>query len=119
MAKSRTQINEAMRKKTNSLLVEAIFLAKKNRLDELASAISVPTRLQATVNVGKLNETKGDSAIIPGKVLSNGEVNKKIKVYALNFSDTACEKLKKAGCEAIKILDALRKGEKIRGEIIR
>ena len=108
-----------MKKKTNALLAEAIFLAKKNKLDELASAIAVPTRMQAAVNLDKLNNVKSEIIIVAGKVLSSGDIKKKVKVYALAFSERAEEKLKKAGCETVKILDALRKGEKIKGEIIK
>ena len=110
-----------MKKKTNSILVETIFLAKKIN-PELASAVSVPTRKQAKVNIGRLNECKESIAIIPGKVLSSGEINKKIKVYALGFSEVAKEKLKKADCDFKTILNALKelkKGEKLKGEILK
>lgn len=115
---SKTKINERMKKKTNPALAEAIFIAKKINA-EIAAAIAVPTRQQAKVNVGRLNEVKGDVAIVAGKVLSSGEINKKLKVYALGFSEKAEEKLKKAGCDCKKIIDALKKGEKLKGEIIR
>lgn len=110
-----------MRKKTNSALAEAIFLAKKTGNIAIARAIAIPTKMQASVNIGKLNEVKSDLAIIPGKVLSDGEISKKLKVYALGFSGAAEAKLKKAGCETKTILEALKslkKGEKIKGDII-
>jgi large subunit ribosomal protein L18e len=117
---SKTKISQRMRKKTNTALAEAIFLAKKSGNLELAKALSVPTRKQAAVNVGKLNDVKKDSIIIPGKVLSSGNLKsgKKIKIYAINFSEKAEEKLKKAGCTCELIFNSLKKGEKINGEII-
>lgn len=118
---SKTQVNKRMKKKTNSILVQTIFIAKKIN-PEIASAISVSTRKQARVNVGRLNECKEAAAIIPGKVLSSGEIKKKIRVYALGFSEVAKEKLKKAGCEFKTILEALKevkKGEKLKGEILK
>jgi large subunit ribosomal protein L18e len=115
---SKTKITERLKRKTNSSLAEAIFLAKKNGMIELASALSVPSRKQAAVNLGRLNKIKGDTAIIPGKLLSLGEIDKKLKVYALKFSEKGKEKLKKAGCECKTILEALKKGEKLKGEII-
>ena len=120
---SKTQINERMKKKTNSYLVETIFLAKKNNL-ELASALSVPSRQQAAVNLTEINGSKSEIVLIPGKVLSGGEIESKksLKVYALGFSEKAIEKLKKAGCETKTILEALKnlkKGEKLKGEILK
>lgn len=118
MVVSKTKVNERMNNKTNIVLAETIFLAKKNNLLEIASAISVPARKLASVNLERINHSKSDVIIVPGKVLSNGEIAKKIKVYALGYSKTAKEKLKKAGCECKTILEALKKGEKIKGEII-
>lgn len=118
MTKSKTKVNVRMRNKTNSILEETIFLAKKNNLVEIASAISVPARKLAAVNLEKINHAKGDVIIVPGKVLSNGEIEKKVKVYALGFSKTAKEKLKKTGCEYKTILEAIKKDSKLKGEII-
>jgi ribosomal protein L18E len=115
---SKTKITKRLSKKTNSSLATAIFLAKKLGNLELAGAMSIPNRRQASVNVGKFNQAKSDTIIVPGKVLSLGEINKKVKVYALKFSKQAEEKLKKAGCEYKTILEALKKGEKLKGEIM-
>jgi len=119
---AKNKINDRMRKKTSSTLVETIFLAKKTNSIEVASAIAIPTRMQAKVNVGKIQESKGDTIIVPGKVLSAGDITSKKKVYALGFSETAKEKLKKAGCDFKTVLVALKelkKGEKLKGEIVR
>ncbi|MEK6885680.1 MAG: uL15 family ribosomal protein [Nanoarchaeota archaeon] len=116
---SKTTITKRIAQKTNTYLAEAIFLAKKSGNIELAGEIACPTKKQAKVNVGKLNDVKADVVIVPGKVLNNGNIHKKMKIYALAFSKTAEEKLKKAGCEYHTILAALRKGDKIKGEIIR
>ena len=107
-----------MKKKTDSELAEAIYLAKKSN-HELAAAISVPTRNQAKVNIDKIAKSGKEVLIVPGKVLSLGEIDKKVKVYALRFSAVASEKLKKAGCETKKIIDALHAGEEIKGEILK
>ena len=108
-----------MRKKTNIYLAEAIFIAKKNNLLEIASALSMSTRQQAKVSLTKINESKKDTVIIPGKVLSSGEIKKKLRVYALGFSEKAEEKLKKAGCEIKNIIDVLKQNKKVEGEIIK
>ncbi len=108
-----------MKSKTNPEVAEAIFLAKKNNLKELANALSMPSRLQAKVNINDINKAKGDTVIVPGKVLSIGEPEKKLKVYALGFSEKAIVKLKAKGCECKTILEALKENSKIKGEIIR
>ena len=118
MAISKTKINNRMRNKTNSILAEAIFLAKKNNLVDLAAALALPARKQISANLTRINLAKEDSVIVPGKVLSDGEVTKKLKVYAMAFSEKSNEKLKKAGCEAKKIIEVLKRGEKIKGELI-
>lgn len=115
---SNTKIEQRLRKKTNAVLVETILLAKKPH-PEIASALSIPARMQAKINVEALNNSKSDVVIIPGKVLSGGELSKKMKVYALGFSEKAAEKLKKAGCEYKTILEALKNGDKLKGEIIK
>lgn len=116
---SKTTITKRIGQKTNPYLAEAIILAKKSGNIELAGEIACPARKQAKINVGRLNEVKAETIIVPGKVLSSGNLHKKIKVYALAFSKTAEEKLKKAGCEYHTILNALKKGDKIKGEILR
>ncbi len=110
-----------MRKKTNPELAEAIFLAKKHNLKDIGSAISVSSKMQAKVNLEKINHAKEDSVIIPGKVLGGGEIEKgkKIKIYALGFSESAEDKLKKAGVYYEKILHALRENNKLNGKILR
>jgi ribosomal protein L18E len=118
MAISKTKVNERMRNKTNSILAETIFLAKKNNLVDVAAAISKPSRKLASVNLSKINAAKSDVVIVAGKVLSDGNLDRKIKIYALGCSQTAKEKIKKSGCEYKTILEALKKGEKIKGEIL-
>jgi len=116
---SKTQINKNMKRKTNTYLARAIYLAKKNNLLELAESISVPSRDQASVNIQKLNESKKDALIVPGKVLGTGEIERKVEVYALGFSESAKQKLKKAGCTFSTILEALESNKKIKGEIVK
>jgi large subunit ribosomal protein L18e len=108
-----------MKKKTNPVLAETILIAKKNNLVELAAAISVSARKLAAINLDKINESKAEVVIIPGKVLSGGEIKRKCKVYALGFSKLAEEKLKKAGCEAEKLSKVLKTNKKLTGEIIK
>ncbi len=96
---SKTKINNRIKKKSNNALVETINLAKKNNLLELAKKLSGPKRLFKSINLDRLNKENSNKVLVVGKVLGSGELEKKIKVVALGFSNSAKIKLKKAGCE--------------------
>lgn len=99
---SKTKIQRKAKKKTNTELVETIFLAKKNNHLKLANKLSGSTRKQLRINVGELNEIgekNENNILVPGKILGEGEIKKKITISALSFSEQARDKLKKAGCE--------------------
>jgi len=109
--KSNTKISKQTAKKKNSEIVETILLAKKHsKWREVASVLAGPRRNFKEVNLNFLNKDskEGEILIVPGKVLSLGEVNKKIKVAALNFSKKAREKLNKAGCETYSVLEEIK-----------
>ena len=108
-----------MRRKTNIYLAEAIFTAKKNNQNELASLLSASTRKQTRMNLTKINEAKKEAVIIAGKVLSSGEIKNKKTVYAISFSEKALKKLEKAGCECKNIFEELNKNKKLEGEILK
>ena len=52
--------------------------------------------------------------VIPGKVLSQGEITKK-KIIALNFSKKAKEKIEKAGGKALSILEEIKLNPEMKG----
>lgn len=120
MVKSKTLIDKQIQKKTNKELVDTVIVAKKNKAWlEVASILSGPRRKRIDMNLMKLNKDskEGDILVIPGKVLSKGEVNKRVKVVALNFSQKAKEKLLKAKCGVISILEEIKKnpeGKKVK-----
>jgi large subunit ribosomal protein L18e len=118
---SKTKIKNRTRKKTNSDLVETIALAIKKNENEIAKILSGPTRNLPAINLGQINEKAkdGETIIIPGKVLSYGNVDKKIRVVAYNFSSVALDKLKKAKCELSTIREELENNKKISGKILK
>jgi len=110
--KSKSLIEKQLHKKKNSELVKTIIAAKKNKeWISIAQILSSPRKMRINVNLEKINnETKnGETIVIIGKVLSDGEVNKKIKVVALGFSQKAKEKLLNSKCEVLSILDEIKK----------
>jgi large subunit ribosomal protein L18e len=108
MIKSKTKISKQTSSKTSKYLVETIREAMKNPAwIEVAGLLSRPKRTRINANVSELNDAK--NIVVCGKVLSEGDVANKIKVVALNFSDSAKEKLLNAGCEVISIIDEIKK----------
>ncbi|SRR3972149_646939 len=94
--KSKTKIGKQVKRKTNSELVKTIIDAKKHKSwVEIAGMISGPRRKRINLNLDKINKEarEGETLVIPGKVLSQGEIKKKVKIVALGFSENAMEKL--------------------------
>jgi len=115
---TKTKINKKMKNKTNPTVAQAIFLAKKNNMIKLATLLSRSSKRRVEINLDKIESCKKETVIVPGKVLSLGEIKTKHKVYAMAYSERAKEKLKKAGCEVKMLIDALRENKKLDGEII-
>jgi len=110
--KSKSLIKKQTKRKTSKMLVETIIATKKNKnWSKIAEILSSPRKNKININLEKIDkETKqGDVVVIPGKVLSQGDINKKIKVVALNFSEKAKDKLLKSKCEVSTILEEIKK----------
>jgi large subunit ribosomal protein L18e len=118
MAKTKTKIEKQMQRKTNSVLVETIIAAKKKKQwNKIAEILSSPRRKKIDVNLEKISEESkaGETIVVPGKVLSQGDIDKKIKVVALSFSEKAKEKLLKAKCDVSDMLDEIKKNPDAKG----
>ena len=78
-----------------------------------------PSRQRRIVNLYKINKCvkEGETIIVPGKVLSVGDLNKKVDIAALNFSSGAKEKIIEAKGKAMTIKELLQinpEGKKVR-----
>lgn len=116
--KSKTKIEKQTIKKGSSILIQTIRLAKKNEnWLEIARLLSAPRKRKIEINLDKIekNAGEGELIIVPGKVLSQGELNKKIKIVALNFSSMAMEKILKSKSEAEFLLEEIKKNPQARG----
>lgn len=110
--KTKTQIEKQLRRKTNPELVKTIIEAKKKeKWIAIAGALSSPRINKVNVNLDKINKEakEGEVIIVPGKVLSEGEISKKIKVVAFSFSEKAKEKIEKAKGETLTIMEEIKK----------
>ncbi|KXA91469.1 50S ribosomal protein L18e [candidate division MSBL1 archaeon SCGC-AAA259A05] len=99
-------------------------LRKKNKESEgdiwgeLADRLNRSNRSRAEVNIGQLNRYtgKGDSVVVPGKVLGSGRLDHPLSVTAFNFSNQAKKRIEVAEGETLSIeglLDRNPEGENI------
>jgi len=116
--KTKSKIEKQLQRKTNSKLVETIIACKKNKSWlKVAEILSGPRKNRTNLNLEELNKKVKDEKIVvvPGKILSQGDLDKKIKVVALGFSEKAEEKLKKLGLEIFTILEEIKKNPEAKG----
>lgn len=109
--KSKTKIEKQLKRKTGELAEIIIKLKKNKDWIPVASLISAPRRKRAELNLGKINNeiSEGETVVIPGKVLSQGEIEKKARIVALAFSESAMKKIKDSKSEAVFILDEIKR----------
>ncbi|MCD4666256.1 50S ribosomal protein L18e [archaeon] len=112
-----------MKRKTKHQTLELIKLIRelkkastKNKVNiwkRVASDLEKPTRIRRKVNIYKINKftKEGEAAVIPGKVLSLGELAKPLTIAAYQFSDKAKEKINQKG-KAISISELINKNPK-------
>lgn len=116
--KSKSKIEKQIRRKNNPLLVETVRLAKKNDAWlEVAGILSGSKKNRVNLNLRDIEEgsKENDCIVVSGKVLSEGNVSKKIKVVALSFSERAKEKLLKQKCEVLSIIEEIKKNPSAKG----
>lgn len=76
--------------------------------------VEVPEKRRVEVNLSKIESiTKaGDNVLVPGKVLSNGEIKHSVTISAMGFSGSALKMLKDANCKIVPLKDMV-KAEKV------
>jgi large subunit ribosomal protein L18e len=107
--------------KTNPMLITLIQELKKqaNENDvpmwnDIALRLEKPSRNWSEVNLDRISKYTGEkeTAIIPGKVLSTGDLTKKVKIAAWSFSEKSLDKIKKAGGKHMSIEELLKSNPK-------
>jgi len=107
--------------KTNPMLIGLIQELKKQASEndapiwkDIAKRLEKPSRNWPEVNLDRISKYTGEkeTALIPGKVLSNGELTKKVTIAAWSFSEKSQEKIKKAGGKHITIEELLKSNPK-------
>ncbi len=105
-------------RKTQPQLLKTISLARRQPAwRNIAGILSGPSRLYADMNLYSIDKltSEGDTVLILGKVLSSGNITKRIRVCALGFSLAAREKLKKTKSEVVSINEEIKKNPKAEG----
>jgi large subunit ribosomal protein L18e len=79
----------------------------------IAEDLNKPSRQRRSVNVYKINQygREGETIIVPGKVLSVGELTKPLEVAAFSFSESALKKINEKG-KALTIAELIEKNPK-------
>lgn len=116
--KSKSKIEQQLRRKTSSELVQTILAAKKNEdWQKIAGMLSTSTRNMGVINLDQIDKgsKEGDTILVPGKVLGNGDISKKIRIIAFKFSEEAEKKLKNKKCETRTIIEEIKLNPKAEG----
>lgn len=104
-------------KKTNPMLISLIQNLKKqaNEKDvqiwkDIAERLEKPSRNWPVVNLNRISKyiNEKETALIPGKVLSDGKLTKKVSIAAWAFSKKAEEKIKQAGGKTMTIEELMK-----------
>ena len=86
---------------------------------EIAKRLETSSKNYAEVNLSKINRyaKENETIIVPGKVLGSGVLDQKVSVAALNFSETAAQKIQMNNGRCMSIEDLISenpKGTKVR-----
>lgn len=77
----------------------------------VANKLSAPASQRSKVNLGHIDKVAkdGEVLIVPGKVLGDGLLTKKLTIVAFSASDSAKAKIEKAGAKFLTINEHLAK----------
>jgi len=102
---------------TKKLIAELEIVSKKAKAPiwkDIARRLSKSTRRIPSVNVDRLERycKEKETVIIPGKLLSRGNITKPLTVAAFKFSAAGKKKVENAGGRAITIQELIKKSPK-------
>ena len=98
---SKSKVEKMTLEHKNEKLHELIDSLKKHSLDQktnfwkrIALELERPTRQHRVVNLSKIEKhaQENDVVVVPGKLLSGGELTKKVTIIAYMYSDKALDK---------------------------
>ncbi|MGK0208783.1 MAG: large subunit ribosomal protein L18e [Patescibacteria group bacterium] len=110
---SKTKIEKRMQQKKDNTLIETIIKLKKTN-PELAKDLARPKRRWPGVNLKELSHVEGD-VVVPGKVLSAGDLSVEKRIVAWSFSEKARTKIAENNGTAILITEEIIKNPELNG----
>jgi large subunit ribosomal protein L18e len=108
-------------KTTNPQLIDAIsFLKRQSRENstkiwrDVAERLAKPRRRNIAVNLSRLNRfsKKGETVVVPGKVLGTGEIGHPVTIAAFSFTARARKKIEGARGRCVSFVDLIKKNPK-------
>ena len=80
----------------------------------VARELSRSRKNRREVNIWRINKhtKKGETVVVPGKVLGDGSLDHKLEIAAFKFTQSAKEKIKKAGGKFMSISELIKKNPK-------
>jgi ribosomal protein L18E len=109
---NKSKIERRVKSKRNNLLIETIIFLKRTN-PYIARRLAMPKRKWAAVNLKEIEGIKGD-VLVTGKILSAGELSSKKKIVAWSFSSKALLKIKESNCDAVLIIDEIKKNPELK-----
>lgn len=106
---------------SNDQLKKLIMEMKKKSIEsttdfwkKIASNLEKPTRQRIVVNLSRINKFSNDNetVLVPGKVLGDGILNKKVNIAAFSFSQSAKDKILESKSQMISLEELMKKNIK-------
>ena len=116
--KSNVKFKKQLKRKTNPAIIEIIRKAGKiKEWRRVAEILVGAAKKYSSINLSEIDKKgeTGDTIVVLGKVLSKGELTKKIRICALSFSKEAELKIKKDKSEAVLLIHEINKNQKAEG----
>src|SRR3989338_8876360 len=100
------QLNALIQELKKSAIEQDVAIWKR-----VATDLEKPTRNRRAVNLSRINlHARNDEiVVVPGKVLSSGEIKQGLTIAAYQFSKGALEKIQQAKSQAITLNELIRK----------
>ena len=115
---SKTKLKERARKKTNPEVKATILAAARNpQWIKYSKILSFPTRKHLAVNLSDIDKkaSTADTILVPGKILSQGTITKKIRICSFSISKSAKDKLKETKSEWVPIIKEIKENPRADG----
>lgn len=86
----------------------------------VAVKLAAPASQRSEVNVSKISKfaKDGETVVVPGKLLGDGSIDKKVTVVGFKASEGAIKKIEKAGGKFVEIRDFIAKNPKDKPRIL-